>query len=494
MDTNKYIKYLALLPLLLVAFACSDELEEINENPNAATDIQVERLLLGIERELSRNYTINSFDIANRFVHYTEYPSRLWDAFLEERRSEQDWWIESHFQELKNVNYIIDNAGEGEEDFKGVGLVIRAWMNYILTSYYGDIPFSEAGKAADGINQPKYDTQQEVFAGILADLSEANNLIGSGSLGLSGDFLLGNDELKWKKFCNSLKIRVLMSQSKQIDPSAELNKMLNNPNIYPIMESNNDQPTWNYNEENTYPRNKQGSFFVDDTYPAEDFINKLLELNDERIKFYAQETELSTTEGYAGVVSGSSSQPPLGEVSRISLLILESKENFALQTVWMSYAELNFLLAEAAEKGWAPGGSNAAKTYYEKGIEASYSYCNGIQNIGIENGLTIPTMTQWTGSYLSNEGVLYAGDTNTKLSLIATQKWLALYSDMESYFSWKRTDLLDLTFNPNGPNGGIKPLRYRYPQNERVFNEENYLEAVANQGPDEWDTKMWILK
>ena len=49
---------------------------------------------------------------------------------------------------------------------------------------------------------------------------------------------------------------------------------------------------------------------------------ELLELNDERIKFYAQETELSTTDGYAGVVSGSSSQPPLGEVSRISLLIL----------------------------------------------------------------------------------------------------------------------------------------------------------------------------
>ncbi|MCK0135999.1 SusD/RagB family nutrient-binding outer membrane lipoprotein [Arenibacter sp. S6351L] len=494
MDTNKYIKYLAVLPLLFLALACSDELEEINENPNSATDIQVERMLLGIERELSRDYTINSFDITNRFVHYTEFPSRLWDAFLEERRSEQDWWVESHFQELKNVNYIIDNAGEGEEDFKGVGLVIRAWMNYILTSYYGDIPFSEAGKAADGINQPKYDTQQQVFAGILADLTEANKLIGSGSLGLNGDFLLGNDELKWNKFCNSLKIRVLISQSRQIDPSAELTKMLNDPTTYPIMESNEDQPTWTYNEEYTYPRNMDGTFFVDDTYLAEDFINKLLEFNDERIKFYAQETELSTPNGYAGVVSGSSDQPPLGEVSRISKLIFESKENFALQTVWMSYAELNFLLAEAAEKGWVPGGSSVAKDYYEKGIKASYTYCYDRQNVGMEFGAIIPPMTAWNSTYLSNDGVAYMGDTNHKLSLIATQKWLALYSDMESYFSWKRTGLLDLSFNPNGPNGGIKPMRYRYPQNERIFNEENYMEAVAKQGPDEWDTKMWILK
>lgn len=494
MDTKKYTKYLMILPLLIITFGCSDKLEEINENPNAATDIQVERLLLGIERELSEDYTINSFDITNKFVHYTEFPSRLWDAFLEERRAEQDWWIESHFNELRNVNYIIDNAGQGEEDFKGVGLVIRAWMNYLLTSYHGDIPYSEAGKAADGINQPKYDTQQEVFAGILIDLELANNLIGTGGLGLNGDFILGNDETKWKKFCNSLRIRVLISQSKQVDPSGELNKILSDPATYPIMESNADQPVFSYNAENTYPRNKDGSFFVDDTYMAEDFINKMLEFGDERIKFYATETELPTPGGYAGVVSGSSDQPTPGEASRISALIFDSKEIFALQTVWMSFAELNFLLAEAAENGWISGGTDMARTYYEKGIEASYNYSSDRLNIGIASGAILAPMTPWNGSYLSNTGVEYAGDSNQKLSLIATQKWLALYSDMESYFSWKRTGLPNLTFNPTGPNAGIKPMRYRYPQNEQIFNEDNYLEAISIQGPDEWGTKMWILK
>ncbi len=441
----KYLKYIIVLPLICF-LSCSDELEEVNKNLNSPTEVQVGRFIMGIERDLSREYAVSSYDLTNKMVNYTEYPLKHWDHFLLIRDANEDWW-EGHFDELRNVNYILNNASTGEEDFRGVALVLRAWMNYIFTSSYGDVPFSEAGKALDGINQPAYDTQEDIFKSIVSDLDEANTLLGTGTIPLNGDFLLDNDVVKWKKFANSLKIRALIAKSGQEDPSSELQKMLNDPTTYPLMQGNNDQPAFTFNDEVKYPRNKEGLFFINDVHMCKDFIDKLLQFEDERIKMYAAKTASPVPGDYAGIPSGTT-QTPSGNISKTSDLVFESRTNFAIQVVWMGYAELQFLLAESAEKGWISGGSSVAKQYYEKGIEASYNYQKERLDVGIAEGAShLEPMSVWTSSKLTKEGVLYEGNQSEKLKFIATQKWLALYTDMEGYFSWRRTKLPALIFN-----------------------------------------------
>lgn len=482
-----------LIILLMISFGACNDLEDLNENPNNPTNVPVDRLFMGVQRDLSDDYVTNSFDLTTKFMMYNEWPTKLWDYHLNERRSGEDWWG-THFSEIKNIEYVLENAGIGYEDHRGVALVMKSWMYYIMTNFYGDIPYSEAAMAKEGINKPKYDGQQAVFTGILANLDEANTLLGTGSVPLNGDFLLGNNALKWKKFANSLKVRVLMAQANQVDPSSELQKMISDPTMYPLMESNADQPFFAYNSEENYPRNIQGAFFVTGTYMCETFIDTLIAYEDDRVKIFAGKVANPNLDPYIGVPSGYPNDPAVDNVSGISPLVLNSRENHALQSVWMHFSEVQFLLAEAAERGWISGGTDMAKVYYEEGIKASYTYQRERSEEGIAQGAEIDQMSEWKNSYWAHPKVAYEGSSTQKLQKITIQKWIALYSDMESYFAWKRTALPELQFNPNGPNGGQNPLRFRYPLNEELYNKDNYEAAIATQGADEWSTKMWILQ
>ena len=489
------------ITLLLIAcfLACDDEFTELNKNPNLPTKVPPHSLLVTVQNGLTGPFITTAFDITNKMVNYHETASiKKWDFFLSRRRAGEAWW-NAQYGQLTNLLYIYDKAGKGEEDLKGVALVLKSWMYYYATMLYGDLPYSKAGKAQDDINKPPFDPQEKIFQGILADLEEANNLLGTGKIPLRGDGLLGNNEVRWKRFANSLKVRVLIAQSGKIDPSAELQKMMDNPAKYPLMESNKDQPVRGLL--GGYPRNKNGLYFVDDVYMGKNFIDKLLEFNDERIKMYAAEAKSpeSPTKKYVGIPSGSRTTPG-GKASKLPVFVFESLTNGALESIWMQYAELQFLLAEAAEKGWISGGSAVAEKYYNEGIRASYEYQEERLAFGIKQGtvdekgekkaIEIEPMTPWEdANYLAQEGVKYQGTTAEKKSLIATQKWLALYNDMESYFSWRRTQLPALEFTDKRP-----PHRFEYPVNERIFNKENYDNAVAAQGADNWTTKMWVLQ
>jgi len=129
---------------------------------------------------------------------------------------------------------------------------------------------------------------------------------------------------------------------------------------------------------------------------------------------------------------------------------------------FMTYSQLNFLMAEAAERGYISGGSAMAATYYLEGIAASYE-ANGISSAG----LSAP----------------YSGG-NAGLRQIAEQEWVALY--MQGYEAWaeyRRTGYPDLPLAIDAEENRI-PTRFNYPTNEQSLNNESYTAAVNDQGPD----------
>jgi hypothetical protein len=101
--------------------------------------------------------------------------------------------------------------------YEGVALFLKAWYGFSATLDMGDVPYSEAGKAEEGITQPKYDKQADVFAGVLNDLKAAEAKFAAG-VNFTGDIMLGGNAAKWRRLCNAMQLRVLNAISKKVHP------------------------------------------------------------------------------------------------------------------------------------------------------------------------------------------------------------------------------------------------------------------------------------
>jgi len=185
---------------------------------------------------------------------------------------------------------------------------------------------------------------------------------------------------------------------------------------------------------------------------------------------------------YAGVLNGDTDAnlgssidkkvSPLGSIfySNIQVAV-------PAQGLIMTAAEVNFILAEAAQRGWITGD---AKAYYEAGIRASVDYYRSVSGVNI----TV------TNDYLNQAGVAF--DASKGIELIATQKWIALYfNDLQAWHEWKRTGIPVLKPSLVNNNGNKIPVRFRYPTDQQVTNRSNYTAAVARQGADDINTQVW---
>ena len=137
----------------------------------------------------------------------------------------------------------------------------------------------------------------------------------------------------------------------------------------------------------------------------------------------------------------------------------------------LSYAEVQFILAEAKLKGWLST-ATTAQTYYENGIKASMDHW----------GVTMPS------GYLTQPTVLF----DNQLSTIMVQKYLAQwFVGLESWFEFRRTGLPALPVNPQALNGGKMPVRLYYPTETQLLNNSSYQEVIQRIGGDNPNIKGW---
>jgi hypothetical protein len=152
-----------------------------------------------------------------------------------------------------------------------------------------------------------------------------------------------------------------------------------------------------------------------------------------------------------------------------------------LKARMISYAEVCFILAEAADKGWSVG---SQQTWYENGVNASFALW------GVDSEFD---------TYITNPGVAYDGT----LDQIMTQKWIANWTVAhEAWCDWRRTGLPALTIGPRGFRDAM-PIRMKYDGDERDSNQENYGAAINNlveteftgqDGKDSAWSKVWLLQ
>lgn len=477
-----------LIALAMLA-GCTGDFEEINTNRNNPTSTQPNLILPGVQRDMMNTLVGETWSIGNTVMQHTAK-----NQFVNDDRylwGELNGIWNAVYDNMRDVNNILVQAEkDGLANYKGVGLILKSWMFSLATDAYGDIPYTEALNGKTGVFFPKYDTQESIYAGILADLEEANDLL-TGALPVSGDLIYGGNVESWRKLANSLRIRYLMRISDQQNVSAALSTIIDNPDQYPIFTGNGDHAVYTFQTEapNQFPlfTYRIGSF--NEFRASKTLTDKLIATDDPRLYVFvrptpATEATPSTADDkYVGLPNGLADVEALTYnggpefQSRVGPLFFEQANTpLGIQVakgVIMTFAELQFLLAEAAEKSWIDGD---AATYYMNGINASFDLY----------GITPDA------DYFTQGAVAYSGSEEQLLEKIGTQKWISLFfQGLEAWFDWRRTGYPVLAPAVDNQNDDKIPVRYIYPIIEQSLNGENREAAVSRQGADDINSRVW---
>jgi len=473
MKATNLARSLALAGLVIALGACDNGLTDVNDNPNAPIDVGPGFLLPQAIQASVRNV----FGSGTMLSHTSIWPQQTVQIQypVEEigqvrPATMQALWDGFYAGYLTDTRVIIEKGKASEKgNIEGVGLVWKAWLYSQLTDLFGDIPYSEALKGAENTT-PVYDTQKNVYTGILKDLTDAVPKLGTGGDFGAGDLLYGNDFGKWKKFANSLRMRFAMRLS-EVD-AATARAQFSSAYSAGGFTSNGDNAMLEYPgapyRNPLYENALCGSGNRDDHGMSATMVDTLKSFNDPRLALYA---EPAAHDGqYRGLGNGIELPPlSLDWYSRIGNFW--RCDGATTPSAVMTYAEVLFLEAEAAARGWIAADPAAL---YTAAIRANMRQWDPW---GPANAPAAAAVD----AYLAQPRVAYAGGA-AGLNQIHLQKWIALFMQGgEAWANWRRVGVPDLKKGPNLVVSRI-PIRMIYPDNEQSLNKTNLMEAVSRQG------------
>jgi hypothetical protein len=501
----KNLIYKSWVLILIGVFACTEDFDTINTDPNAPSVAQAAPdMLLSNSIETLTDRILETFlgeEMGNCWVQH-EAKVQYTD---EDRYQPRISVINASWSGLYALTgqdvMALYKIGVDKDlpNYQGVALVLKAYLTSVLADLFGDIPYSEAWRASiddGGIVSPAYDSQQSVYAALIASLEEANNLLDPDGNAISGDIMYGGDILKWKKFANSLRVRLLLRISDRQDPSAALQQMINDPATYPMFESNADDAQLIYLSSfpNNNPRHENRKTRDDHrvSKTVTDFMWTQSSYVDWRICIFAQ---LSGNGDFEGIPNGLTSAKAAAynggglKMSKIGTYFSSA----TAPGVLMSYSELLFCYAEAAFKGWIPGGATAAGTFYEDAIHANYNhYGQALSDLVNDYFGLSATPDELADDFIQNED--HQWDPTEGMRLIAEEKWVTLFDQgLEAFAEWRRLDFPVLVPAEDGVISEI-PKRVYYPSDESARNGQNLDAAKSAQGistDSDLLTKVW---
>lgn len=454
--------------------SCKKELERVNKNPNEPTAVQPDYLLSnGIKANVDTYWGPDA--AMDGSLLYVQYWSKIQytdaDRYIGSSGVSQSVWSNFYAQGIQDFTTLAQLGDSlGNPNYKAVAVIMRSWIFQQLTDLYGDVPYRQAADI-DKYLTPVYDSQKVVYNGLLAELKGAAGSIVTTGNNIDGDILLGGDMTKWKQFANGLRLRIALRIADRDFAAAKavFDQVAAEGNI--LLQKDSDVKL-NYlasPNQNPVGRNRETR---NDYRISKSIVDKLKALNDPRLSIYA--TMPKDTNVIIGVTNGlpSDSAARLG-FSKTS----DAGTVFTATTapaILFSYAEQQFILAEAAQRNLISG--NAA-ALYNQAVTASLAQYG------------IPAATALI--YLAQPGVIY--DVANYKKSIGEQKWLALFGEgLEAFAEWRRLDYPQLKPAYAGSLGGKMPVRFVYPSSEQALNSDNYKAAVARQGTDVLTTKLWF--
>ena len=462
----------------MVFTGCEKDFDTINIDPNNPTSVPAHLLLPSTVRQFQN--TSCSMFVGGDFAGWAGQLAKVQyndeQRYVPRESVMTSTWSNMFAIGISDADQMFKLAGdENNPTLQGASLVLQAWGYAFVTDIYGDSPYTESMMVSEGIFSPAYDAQETIYDGILAKLDEAMTLIGTGgSINATSDIMYQGNEDMWMKFAASLKFRCLMRISGVRSVGAELQALANSGLLF---ESNDEEARLDYLSAapSSNPMFESVVFGTRGEWKVnEQMVDLLTNNNDPRLPIYVQPNGDGE---YRGKPSGIEGLPNddynYDNVSAIGTYYLRPEA----PGWFVSYAELQFLMAEAVQKGLISGNAQAL---YTEGIRASLEY-----NQVAEADAAL---------YLLSNPARLATDQNTALRQIGEEKWKAIFC--QGYEAWseqRRTGIPDLPVAIDGAFNEI-PSRYTYPTIEASINKANYEAAVAAQGADLLTTKIWWNK
>lgn len=486
MKTLKNIKILAIAMLGFSIAGCEKDLEELGTvSPSSPENVNAGWFLTAAQKDFMDNMW-DEWINGRTGLQYAQYWAST--SYTEESRYQiregvnRTFWraFYTSMNDLKEAKNIASGE-DGTANKEAILDIMKAWAVHVLTDHYGALPLNEA--LNPDILNPAYDSQEEIYDELInmVQTSVAALDPSAASFG-SGDVIYGGDPAQWKKFGNSLLLRIAMrmadadeTQARQVIEAVAADQ--NN-----IMMSNSDNALFPYQSAppNNNPLNED--FKVRQDFAVSDvLVNYMDSLDDPRLPIYARPAPASGD--YVGMEYGLSNAQataiPNSEVSFAGEAVLAPDA----PGIYMLYSEVCFIMAEAHARGFAVAGSGAG--WFEEGIRSSMEFW------GVEDQAAIDAYVAETGF---NEG--------DYRDVIGTQKWLALYMQgLQGWYEFLRLDFTRVNGDPLfhlpsagslDPNiSGMYPQRMTYPDEEYTLNGENLRAILQEQGPDTKATQLW---
>ncbi len=421
------------------------------------------------------------------------------------RDNTQQIWQRYYRSVIRNTYDVIATTKDpSRTNLVNMAKILQSYAFLVLTDTYGDIPYTEAGKGyTDQMVYPKYDKQQAVYAGIIKDVSDAVAALDAAKTRETADVLFGGDVAKWKKFGNSLLLRVGMRLSK-VD-ATQAQSLVAKAVAGGVITSNADnviiRHDANYlNSIGQLLNSTESNNF----YLAAPFVDYLKKTNDPRLKSIAvryvgatsgtQQTAAKAVIDPAvqiGMPFGYDNSSISGPVKSLGLASFydfsQADRTRMNKTTARAYlltaSQTNLLIAEAITKGWVSGN---AKDYFDAGVKAHMDQVSEMDANSVVS-------TSAADAYLAANPF----SATTALEQINTQYWISSFlNGPEAFANFRRSGFPKLTANPF-PGKAIKGdfiNRLTYPNSEISVNSVNVKGAIANQGADDLDTKVWWHK
>jgi hypothetical protein len=513
------IKYHLLAFIMLFAASSCEDALNINENPNAPTEADVELVLpQAIVASASVSNQFNSYG-----AHFGGFMANAggfsgFGNLLNYNLTPSDWnamWVNSYQDALADLRYIINRTdGDDEYAYFNAAARIMSVVNYQrLVDAFGDIPYSESLRAAEGIVAPKYDDAATVYQDLFAQLDQAIATIDGAEfpkrLRKANDPLFGSaptstgerdievEMMDWKKYANTLKLRILIRLSGKAEfaafvttgfanLSSEIGFLEDDAIVDPGYELNRPNPTWNSWGKATDGSTLQNSSRIPTTYAFAFYSGTKISDAGRGETLYVNfpttpTNQLGNEQGnptiVAGQVTWASNDPATS-----GLGVLKGP---GMGAPLMLKAEAMFLLAEAQLKGFI--GGDDQESFYN-GIKSSFAYMykDDAENQKDTTGLVANYMTANEGNDLVDYSL--ATSDAQKLEAIITQKYIALnmINSDEAFNEYRRTGYpatvaggapaLDIASNKSNvtSRNDRLPTRVLYPSTEQSFNASNY--------------------
>lgn len=489
--------FMMILPLVLLT-ACVDSLEDWNIDKKRASDAPARTFFTAGLKGLSDIITSANVNNNNYRMFVQQWTTT---TYLDEPRYSmtnrlysQNFWdalYQNSIADLRECKRLI----EAQSDASTVIAVknnqlalceiveIQAW--YVLVNTFGDVPYTEALNPNNSL--PVYDDAATIYSDLLTRLDAALASMTPSAASFptgasSADLLYGStagSTPRWIKFGNSLKLKMAMLLADTDNAKAKLLVEAAAPNV--IGNTAGGDPTVGNSENARFPylaaapnnnpiSNAINPAFTarEDFLPANTIVNAMNSLNDPRRQFY-----FTTVGGvYSGGTYGFANS--YASYSHISAKIAAA----TFEALLLDYSEVEFLLAEAVERGFNVGGT--AESHYNNAITASIRYWGG-------------TAAE-AAAYLAQPAVAYTTATGTYKQKIGTQKWLALNNrGWDAWVEWRRLDYPALLppSDPGFPQPLSIPKRMVFPINEQTLNGTQWAAAAAKYNSDSPNTKLF---